>query len=133
MALSYGYWKILIPMRLYENNQFENLKESFMVIARASRPNKRRLCKPIMHSTFPWHIPKLSSLTSRIVRFTVGQSLSCLERVNLVRHYIIRHSQHRMKKGNYFKLVPPFSDMPSTQHKKPVYLTQIAELRALHE
>ena len=34
---------------------------AFVVIARASRPNKRRLCKPSMHSTFSWHTLNLSS------------------------------------------------------------------------
>jgi len=32
-----------------------------MVIARASRSNKQRLCKPSTHSTFPWHKPKFRS------------------------------------------------------------------------
>ena len=56
----------------------KTFKITFMVIARASRPNRQRAFEPSTHLAFSWHTPNPSSLTLWNARVTVSQSCSCL-------------------------------------------------------
>jgi hypothetical protein len=52
MAQSYDYLGILYLILKYNNNRFENFENTSLVRARASRPNKRGVCKPSLVSRF---------------------------------------------------------------------------------
>jgi len=77
-------WKFWIQSDFYVHIRIGLINNTFLVIARSSRTNKQRACKPSAHLAFSWHTSKLSSLILWNARVTVSQSCSCLERVHPV-------------------------------------------------
>jgi len=77
-------WKFWFQSDFYVHIRIALIYNAFLVIARSSRSNKQRACKPCVYLAFSWHTSKLSSLILWNARVTVSQSCSCLERVHPV-------------------------------------------------
>jgi hypothetical protein len=77
-------WKFTFQSDSYVNIRIALIYNTFLVIARANRPNKQREAKSSTHLTFSWHTSKLSSLILWNARVTDSQSCSCLKRVRPV-------------------------------------------------
>jgi hypothetical protein len=53
-------WKLTFQSDYYVHIRIALIYSTFLVIARATRPNKQREAKPSTHLTFSWHTLKLS-------------------------------------------------------------------------